>query len=87
MLMVCGIQIAKKENKMDLMKINGTNAAEHWINPTKISRVTYTPQIEIPTPGEPTIVPPSIVVHLDSGFAINVADSAQDIVDKINKVL
>lgn len=66
---------------MELLKITGVNDTQHWINPTKILRVTLTPSA---LDGE-IVLPPTLIVHLDSGFSIQVADSVDDIVDKINK--
>lgn len=95
---------------MDLMKFVGTNGTQHWANPTKISRVTFTESSVIPavtvfvpghlelpdgTPAVPDktiivepekIVPPSLIVHLDTGFAIEVANSASDIADLLTKI-
>jgi len=81
---------------MELLKIDSINSSEHWINPTKVARVTFTPAGTFSTPGIPTAedpnpapiitpVPASLVVHLDNGFSIQVADAVEDIIDKINK--
>jgi hypothetical protein len=82
---------------MELFKLTGTNAVEHWVNPLKISRVTFSPATTTTMPGIPTpenLVPEpiminepaSLVIHLDTGFAIQTADNVADLIDKLDKV-
>jgi hypothetical protein len=83
---------------MNLFKFDGTNSVQHWVNPLKIARVSFTPETTETTfppptfpepdpPAEPiiTVVPASLVVHLDNGFAIQVADNKEDLLDKLDK--
>jgi len=81
---------------MELITFTGTNGSQHWLNPLQISRVTFTPASTsipppvigddgIPIPQLPVPVPPSLIIHMTSGFSIQVADSVDDITEKINR--
>jgi hypothetical protein len=78
---------------MELLKLVGTNGIEHWVNPLKVSRVTFTQETttaglpnEDGTPADPIVTPASLVVHLDTGFSIQVPDDLATLVDKLDKV-